>query len=237
MSKKELMKRVYDANMLLPKMELIKLTWGNVSEIDRELGLIAIKPSGVPYGELTVENIVVTDLEGNPIDSTMRPSSDLKTHILLYKKFKGIKAIVHTHSPNAVAWSQSGKDLPVLGTTHADAFYGSVPVTRQLSKKEVVENYEYNTGEVIVEIFDENKLNPEAIPGALVRGHGPFTWGLTARDAVENSLILEELAKIARYTLEINKDNTVLPDYILDKHYYRKHGREATYGQDYYNVP
>ena len=228
----EMKERVFKANLQLPEWGLVKLTWGNVSEINREYKVIVIKPSGVDYSIMKKDDMVVTDLDGNVIgDNSLRPSSDLATHVELYKCFKDVVSVVHTHSPNAVSWAQSGRDLPVYGTTHADAFYGAVPNTRQLTDKEVEEAYELNTGKVIVETFEESSIDPMAVPGVLVNGHGPFTWGSSVQEAIEHSLILDEICSMALATEAIMKMNNELPQYILDKHYYRKHGANAYYGQ------
>lgn len=228
----EMKERVFQANLKLPEYGLVKLTWGNVSEINRALGVIVIKPSGVPYGQMSAEQMVVTDLDGRLLEeNSMNPSSDLPTHVILYQAFPEIGAVVHTHSTNAVMWAQSGCDLPSYGTTHADAFYGSVPCTRQLTEKEVKDDYEVNTGKVIVETFKERNLSPEEVPGVLVYGHGPFTWGKTPEKAVENSLILDEICLMAKETKQINHKIHSIPQYLLDKHYFRKHGKDAYYGQ------
>lgn len=224
--------RVFQANLQLPAWGLVKLTWGNVSEINRELGVIVIKPSGVAYQNMQVEDMVVTDLAGNVLVGNLRPSSDLATHVVLYQEMPSISAIVHTHSTNAVIWAQAGRDLPAYGTTHADTFYGQVPCTRPLSVTEVHQAYETHTGQVIVETFQERELNPDEVPGVLVYGHGPFTWGNTPEKAVENSLILDEVAQMARETEAINPAVTSIPQYLLDKHYLRKHGAKAYYGQE-----
>lgn len=224
--------RVFQANLQLPAWGLVKLTWGNVSEINRELGVIVIKPSGVAYQNMQVEDMVVTDLAGNVLVGNLRPSSDLATHVVLYQEMPSISAIVHTHSTNAVIWAQAGRDLPAYGTTHADTFYGQVPCTRPLSVTEVHQAYETHTGQVIVETFQERELNPDEVPGVLVYGHGPFTWGNTPEKAVENSLILDEVAQLARETEAINPAVTSIPQYLLDKHYLRKHGAKAYYGQE-----
>lgn len=224
--------RVCEANLQLPQWGLVKLTWGNVSEINRELGIIVIKPSGVPYNEMRVEHMVATDLDGQLLDKdSYRASSDMATHVELYKAFENVNSVVHTHSTNAVTWAQSGRELPVYGTTHADAFYGPVPNTRQLTEEEVKSAYEVNTGKVIVETFSNNNIDPIAVPGVLVNGHGPFTWGETPAKAIENSYILDEICSMATQT-ELNggKENQ-LPQYVLDKHYFRKHGEDAYYGQ------
>ncbi|WP_165005924.1 MULTISPECIES: L-ribulose-5-phosphate 4-epimerase [unclassified Enterococcus] len=228
----EMKQRVFEANLALPRYGLVKLTWGNVSEIDRTLGVIVIKPSGIKYDEMQVEQMVVTDLSGNVLeDIHLRPSSDLPTHIVLYQSFGQIKSIVHTHSTHSVMWAQAGRDLPAYGTTHADTFYGKIPCTRQLTKEEVVEEYEAQTGHVIVETFRKRELNADEVPGVLVYGHGPFTWGDTPMKAVENSLVLDEICLMAKETEQINPDICDIPPYLLDKHYFRKHGKNAYYGQ------
>lgn len=231
---KSMKQRVYEANLQLPKWGLVKLTWGNVSEIKRELGVIVIKPSGVPYEEMTAEQMVVTDLSGKLLDNggeSLKPSSDLATHVVLYEHFKSVNSIVHTHSKHSVAWAQSGRDLPVYGTTHADTFYGPVPNTRKLTQLEVEEAYEINTGNVIVETLVDRLLDPLAIPGVLVNGHGPFTWGDTTKNAIENSYVLDEICDMATRTEQNQGQNNLLDHYVLDKHYFRKHGSEAYYGQ------
>lgn len=224
--------RVYQANLQLPDWALVKLTWGNVSEINRELGVIVIKPSGVPYESMTADQMVVTDLEGNLLEEGgLKASSDLPTHVILYKGFESIGSVAHTHSTHSVTWAQSSRDIPVYGTTHADTFYGPVPNTRQLSQKEVEEAYEVNTGKVIVETFKERGIDPDAIPAVLVNGHGPFTWGKTPAKAIENSYVLDEVADMASQTEQIGGKENKLPQFVLDKHYFRKHGVGAYYGQ------
>lgn len=224
--------RVCDANLQLPDWGLVKLTWGNVSEINRDLGVIVIKPSGVPYADMKAEHMVVTDLEGQPLsEDSYRPSSDMATHVELYKAFENVNSVVHTHSTNAVTWAQAGRDLPVYGTTHADTFYGPVPNTRQLSQAEVEEAYELNTGKVIIETFAERGIDPLAIPAVLVNGHGPFTWGETPAKAIENSYVLDEVCRMATQTELNGGENNELPQFVLDKHYFRKHGENAYYGQ------
>lgn len=224
--------RVFEANLELPQYGLVKLTWGNVSEINRELGVIVIKPSGVKYEKMQADQMVVTDLNGNSLEpGSMNPSSDLPTHVVLYQAFEEVNAIVHTHSTNSVMWAQAGRDLPAYGTTHADAFYGTIPCTRQLTEKEVQEAYEINTGHVIVETFKERSLKAKEVPGVLVYGHGPFTWGDTPMKAVENSLILDEICLMAKENEQINPKIQAIPQYLLDKHYFRKHGDQAYYGQ------
>lgn len=229
----EMKNRVFEGNLQLPDWGLVKLTWGNVSEINRDIGIIVIKPSGVNYEAMTADQMVITDLDGNPLEENgLNPSSDLATHVHLYKKFTKVNSVVHTHSLNSVTWAQSGRDLPVYGTTHADAFYGSVPNTRQLTEKEVKDAYELNTGKVIVETFENQNIDPIAVPGVLVNGHGPFTWGESVEKAVENSLILDEISKMATFTEQNMAEGNKLPQYVLDKHYFRKHGENAYYGQN-----
>ena len=227
----ELRKQVYEANMELPRRNLVTYTWGNVSGIDRESGLVVIKPSGVEYDELTPENLVVLDLEGNRVEGDLNPSSDTKTHLELYKAFPTLGGIVHTHSPYAVAWAQAGRDIPCYGTTHADYFYGAVPCTRHLTEAEITEDYEGNTGKVIVETFRGRGIDPMAIPAVLVCKHGPFTWGKSAAQAVYHAVVLEEVARMALYTVQINPAAASAPQHIQDKHYLRKHGPNAYYGQ------
>lgn len=227
----EMKERVFEGNLQLPEWGLVKLTWGNVSEINREIGVIVIKPSGVDYSIMRADDMVVTDLEGNILSkNSLDPSSDLPTHVELYKHFENVESIVHTHSSNSVSWAQSGRDLPVYGTTHADGFYGSIPNTRQLTEYEVKESYEVNTGKVIAETFKDREIDENAVPGVLVNGHGPFTWGTSVAKAVEHSLILDEVSLMARNTELLQKGN-LLPQHIIDKHYYRKHGDNAYYGQ------
>ena len=220
---------VFRRNLELVEHGLVVLTWGNVSGIDREAGLVAIKPSGVPYAGMTAEDIVVVDLEGHAVEGRLRPSSDLPTHLALYRAFPSVGGIVHTHSPKAVAWAQARRGIPAFGTTHADHFHGAVPCTRELTPAEVAEDYELNTGRVIEERFHD--LDAEAFPGVLVAGHGPFTWGPTPRKAVENAVALEQIAAMALDTLRIDPDAEPAPSYVLDKHYFRKHGPGAYYGQ------
>ena len=227
----EMKERVFAANLALPEAGLVKLTWGNVSEINREAGVIVIKPSGVPYSQMKVEDMVVTTLDGEIVASKMKPSSDLATHIELYKAFENINSVVHTHSKNAVMWAQAGRGIPAYGTTHADTFYGVVPCTRQLTSTEVESAYELETGKVIIETFTNEKIDPTAVPGVLVYGHGPFTWGETPQKAVENSIVLDEIAEMAEMTETVNKNIHPIPQYLLDKHFFRKHGAQAYYGQ------
>lgn len=225
----QLKQEVFEANLALVKHGLVIFTWGNVSAIDREKGLIVIKPSGVSYDEMKVDDMVVVSIkDGKVIEGSLKPSSDTPTHLVLYKQFQGINAIVHTHSTFATSWAQSGKAIPALGTTHADHFYGAVPCTRLLTQKEIQENYEVETGNVIVETFKE--LDPESIPGVLVAGHGPFSWGSTAMKAVYNAAVLEEVAQMALNTFVLGNQKPI-DQFLLDKHYLRKHGKNAYYGQ------
>lgn len=224
--------RVYAANQKLPQSGLVKLTWGNVSEINRDLGVIVIKPSGVDYQLMTPDQMVVTDLEGHVLDeNSLKPSSDLPTHVVLYQSFPAIYSVVHTHSLYATAWAQAGIDVPVYGTTHADTFYGPIPTSRVLTSTEVAADYEGNTGHAIVETFNQRQINPCDVPAILMNGHGAFTWGSTPDKAVENSIVLDEVCHMALLTELIKGNASCLPDYVLDKHYYRKHGKNAYYGQ------
>jgi L-ribulose-5-phosphate 4-epimerase len=225
-----LKERVLKANLQLPEYGLVTFTWGNVSEIDREKGVIAIKPSGVEYKNMNADDIVVIDLEGNRLEGTLNPSSDTQTHIELYKAFPNIGGIVHTHSRHATVWAQAGLDIPALGTTHADYFYGDIPCTRPLSAAEIATDYEKNTGLVIVEEFNQRGLDAMAIPGAVISGHAPFSWGKDAFDAVHNAVVLEEVSAMAIATRSLNLEIKVQEE-LLDKHYMRKHGKNAYYGQ------
>lgn len=227
----DLRKRVYLANMELQQKGLVKFTWGNVSGIDRDKGLVVIKPSGVKYEELSPENMVITDLDGNIVEGELNPSSDLKTHLELYKSFLNIGGVVHTHSEEAVAWAQAGRDITSYGTTHADYFYGDIPCARSLTEDEVSNAYEKETGTVIIETFRERKIDPNYIPGIVVRNHGPFTWGKSPEEAVYHAVVLEEVAKMARKTEQINPEVKRVDQYLLEKHFMRKHGANAYYGQ------
>lgn len=231
----ELKKKVFEANLRLVEYNLVVLTWGNVSAIDRESGLVVIKPSGVPYSSMKAEDMVVMDLNGNKVEGKLNPSSDTPTHLELYRQFKDIGGIVHTHSPWAVAWAQAGRDIPAYGTTHADFAFGAVPCTRGLTADEVNGEYELNTGKVIVEEFAKRNINPAECPAVLVHRHGPFTWGKDENKAVENALILEEVAKMAYRTESVaalsDGSDIGIEDYLLGKHYLRKHGKNAYYGQ------
>lgn len=224
----KLKKQVLQANLDLVKHKLVIFTWGNVSGIDREQGLVVIKPSGVAYENMKAEDMVVVDLKGKIIESKLKPSSDTPTHLVLYNKFKNIGGIVHTHSQWATSWAQAGKDIPAYGTTHADYFYGTIPCTRKLNQSEVESDYEKNTGEVIVETFAD--LDYSAMPGVLVNGHAPFSWGKDAAEAVHNSVVLDELAKMA-FRTQILGNFEPVDKFLLDKHYLRKHGKDAYYGQ------
>ena len=224
-----LKQKVYEANMELPKRGLITYTWGNVSGIDRETGYFVIKPSGVDYDLLKPEDMVVMDLEGNKIEGHLNPSYDTPTHIELYKAYPEIGGVVHTHSPWATSWAQAGRYIPCYGTTHADYFYGDIPCARLLTENEIEENYEKNTGLVIVETIGDE--NPLFVPGILCSNHGPFTWGKDAHDAVHNAVVLEEVAKMASCTESINKSSSKAPQSMQDKHFMRKHGPNAYYGQ------
>jgi L-ribulose-5-phosphate 4-epimerase len=228
----ELKKRVYEANMLLPKYGLVTFTWGNVSEIDRETGYFVIKPSGVDYETMTPDDMVVMDLEGNRIEGRYKPSSDTATHIELYKKYPEIGGVVHTHSPEATSWAQAGRSIPLYGTTHADYFYGDIPCARVLTPAELEEAYERNTGVVIIETFENAGINPMHTPAVLCTNHGPFAWGKDAHEAVHNAVVLEEVAKMATKTESINPRAPKAPDYLKDKHFFRKHGANAYYGQN-----
>lgn len=227
----QLKQEVYEANMLLPHYGLVTFTWGNVSGIDREAGLFVIKPSGVEYDKLTAEDMVVVDLQGNKVEGTYNPSSDTATHLVLYNEFLDIGGIVHTHSSWAASWAQAGRDIPCYGTTHADYIYGPVPCVRNLTKEEIDEDYEKNTGVLIVADFKERNLDYNAVPAVLCKNHGPFTWGKDAHEAVHNAVVLEEVGKMAARCEMINPQNQPAPQELQDKHYYRKHGANAYYGQ------
>ena len=232
-----LKKEVFEANMALPKYGLVLFTWGNASGIDRESGLVVIKPSGVSYDCMTADDMVVVDLKGNIVEGKLKPSSDTPTHLALYREYKEIGGIVHTHSTHATVFAQAKRPVPALGTTHADTFYGEVPITRSLKKAEIEGEYELETGNVIIEHFNKNKLNPMHMPAVLVSQHGPFTWGKNADDAAHNAAILEEVARMALYTTAYNAQLLVvgevsIPKTLLNKHFQRKHGKNAYYGQN-----
>ena len=226
-----LKQKVYEANMKLPEYGLVTFTWGNVSGIDRESGLVVIKPSGVDYEDLSPDKLVVLDLDNNVVEGDLNPSSDTKTHLELYKAFPTLGGIVHTHSVNAVAWAQACEDIPCFGTTHADYFYGAIPCARHLTVEELEEDYERNTGKVIIECFKERGLDPKAVPGVICASHGPFTWGKDAAQAVYHAVVMEEVAKMARLTLAVKPSAVPAPQHVQDKHYMRKHGPNAYYGQ------
>lgn len=227
----ELKSVVYKANIDLVKHNLVVLTWGNVSAIDRENGLIVIKPSGVSYDEMKESDMVVVDLDGNIVEGNLKPSSDTATHIEFYKKYKEIGSFVHTHSSFATSWAQAKRDIPAYGTTHADTFYGEVPCTRELTNEEIDNDYEKNTGIVIIETLEERNIEALSVPGIVVASHGPFSWGETASKAVLNAVVLEEVSKMAINTEYINSEITSIPKKLQDKHYFRKHGKNAYYGQ------
>lgn len=229
MSYREIQEECYEANVRLPKTGLVDLTFGNVSVIDRARGVFAIKPSGVDYAQLTPEDMVILDMEGKTVQGRFRPSSDAPTHRRLFLGFENIRSVVHTHSRNAVAFAQAGKGIPCLGTTHCDYFYGEVPVTRAMTPEEVVNDYEWETGNVIVERFAQ--LDPDSVPAVLVKSHGPFTWGNSGAKAVENAFALEIVAEMAMKAIQLNPSVQPVPQYLLDKHFFRKHGANAYYGQ------
>ena len=227
----KLKQSVYEANMERPRRGLVTYTWGNVSGIDREKGLVVIKPSGVRYEELTPDKLVVLDLDGKVVEGELNPSSDTKTHLELYREFPALGGVVHTHSPCAVAWAQAGRDIPCYGTTHADYFYGPVPCARALTPEEIDEDYERNTGRVIVEEFRARGIEPAHVPAVICRSHGPFAWGADAAEAVYHAAVLEEVAHMALLTLAVDADAMPAPQHLQDKHFMRKHGPQAYYGQ------
>lgn len=223
-----LKEKVFRANLEIVQHGLVIFTWGNVSAIDRESNLIVIKPSGVSYDDMKAEHMVVVDLEGNVVEGDLKPSSDTATHIELYKAFPNIGGIVHTHSTYATAWAQAGCDIPNIGTTHADYFSESIPCTRDMTQQEVEGEYEKETGTVIIEKF--NDINPDFVPGVIVKNHGPFSWGKDAHDAVHNAVVMEQVAKMAFIAYSVNPDLT-MNEHLIKKHFYRKHGPNAYYGQ------
>lgn len=227
----ELKREVYEANILLPKLALVNFTWGNVSGIDREKNLFVIKPSGVEYEKLSPEKMVVVNLRGEVVEGDLRPSSDTLTHMVLYNEFPNIGGIVHVHSLWATAFAQAGVDIEPLGTTHADVFYGAVPVSDALTAEEISTAYEENTGKAIVRVFRERNINPDAVPAVLAKQHGPFAWGKTPLKAVEVAKTLEVVAEMNYHTLQLTRADSRVPQYLLDKHYFRKHGANAYYGQ------
>ncbi len=226
---KELKEFVLEANLELPAKGLVTYTWGNVSGIDRENNLVVIKPSGIPYDKLKLEHLVVLDLDGNQVEGKLNPSSDTPTHLVLYRNFKEVGGVVHTHSRWATIWAQAGKSIPALGTTHADYFYGSIPCTRKMTAQEIEEEYEKQTGNVIVETFKGE--NPVFVPAVLVNNHGPFSWGKDPQEAVHNAVVLEEVAMMAYHTCLLSEGIPPMDQVLLDKHFLRKHGKNAYYGQ------
>ncbi len=225
-----LKQEVFEANLALVKHKLVIFTWGNVSAVDRENKLVVIKPSGVSYDEMKADDMVVVDLEGNVIEGKYKPSSDTPTHVELYKAFEGIGAVVHTHSEWATSWAQAGISLPAMGTTHADYFYGEIPCTRPMTKQEIESAYEKETGSVIIETFAKRNIDPVDVPSVLVHTHGPFSWGTNADNAVHNAVVLEEVAKMTFRSKMLGR-NEPMDQNLLDKHYLRKHGKNAYYGQ------
>lgn len=227
----ELKQQVLAANLSLPDYGLVTFTWGNVSAIDRQQGLVVIKPSGIAYEEMTIDDLVVVDLDGVVQEGRRKPSSDTDTHLALYRAFPVIGGIVHTHSRNATIWAQAGQAIPALGTTHADYFYGDIPCTRPMRDEEVIGDYERETGQVIIETFRQMKRDPQQVPGILVYSHGPFAWGNTAADAVHNAVVMEEVAAMAIATRQLAPTISPMQSVLLDKHFLRKHGKNAYYGQ------
>jgi L-ribulose-5-phosphate 4-epimerase len=229
MSLDALREEVLQANLELVRRGLVLYTFGNASGIDRARGLVAIKPSGVPYEDMKPSDIVVVNLKGETVDGKLRPSSDLATHLILYRAFAGIGGVVHTHSRNATVWAQANREIPCLGTTHADYFYGPIPVTESLDASEIEDAYEANTGHAIIGRFEG--VDPLSMPAVLVAGHAPFTWGATVAEAAHHAVVLEEVAQTALHTLAVNPDAAPISQALLDKHFFRKHGRNASYGQ------
>ncbi|WP_273834723.1 L-ribulose-5-phosphate 4-epimerase [Serratia marcescens] len=227
----ELKRQVLAANLSLPAYGLVTFTWGNVSAIDRQSGLVVIKPSGIAYEAMTLEDLVVVDLEGKVREGHRKPSSDTATHLALYRAFADIGGVVHTHSRNATIWAQAGQPIPALGTTHADYFYGDIPCTRPMSEAEIAGDYEGETGKVIIETFNQSGRDPQQVPGVLVYSHGPFAWGKDAADAVHNAVVLEEVAIMAMATRQLAPAIAPMQPELLDKHFLRKHGKHAYYGQ------
>ncbi|MGF2651147.1 L-ribulose-5-phosphate 4-epimerase [Serratia marcescens] len=227
----ELKRQVLAANHSLPAYGLVTFTWGNVSAIDRQSGLVVIKPSGIAYEAMTLEDLVVVDLEGKVREGHRKPSSDTATHLALYRAFSDIGGVVHTHSRNATIWAQAGQPIPALGTTHADYFYGDIPCTRPMSEAEIAGDYEGETGKVIIETFNQAGRDPQQVPGVLVYSHGPFAWGKDAADAVHNAVVLEEVAIMAMATRQLAPAIAPMQPELLDKHFLRKHGKHAYYGQ------
>ncbi|WZL82439.1 L-ribulose-5-phosphate 4-epimerase [Vallitaleaceae bacterium 9-2] len=226
-----LKQQVFKANIELVKQDLVIYTWGNVSGIDWETGLVVIKPSGVDYEKMQVEDMVVMNLEGEIVEGKLKPSSDAPTHLALYRKYDKINSIVHTHSQWATSWAQAGRSIPCYGTTHADYFYGEIPCTRALNDEEIAKDYEHNTGKVIIETFEQRCIFPLEVPGVIISNHGPFTWGKHPLDAVQNAKVLEEVAKMAYRCEQLNPKIRPVKKELLEKHYLRKHGKNAYYGQ------
>jgi L-ribulose-5-phosphate 4-epimerase len=227
-----LREEVYKANMQLVEHGLVVFTWGNVSGIDRKSGIVVIKPSGVDYGKLSPDNMVLVDLEtGRTVEGELNPSSDTDTHLVLYRNFRNIGGIVHTHSRWAVSFAQAGREIPCLGTTQGDYFYGSIPCTRKMTREEIEGRYEHETGNVIVETFRENDIDPDQVPGCLVMSHGPFVWGTDPANAVHNSVVVEQVAEMDYHAMMLNPDICPMQQVLLDRHYLRKHGPGAYYGQ------
>jgi L-ribulose-5-phosphate 4-epimerase len=228
----QLKQQVLEANLDLPRHKLVTFTWGNVSAVDRERGLVVIKPSGVEYEHMTAEDMVVVDLaSGRTVEGAKKPSSDTATHLALYREFDDIGGIVHTHSRHATIWAQAGLDIPAWGTTHADYFYGAIPCTRLMTQDEIEHDYELETGKVIIETFRQRDINPNAIPAVLVNAHGPFAWGKDAHNAVHNAVVLEEIAYMGIFSRQLTPGIHSMQRELLDKHYLRKHGQNAYYGQ------
>ncbi|MEL5337689.1 L-ribulose-5-phosphate 4-epimerase [Serratia nevei] len=228
----QLKQQVLEANLDLPRHKLVTFTWGNVSAVDRERGLVVIKPSGVEYEHMTAEDMVVVDLaSGRTVEGAKKPSSDTATHLALYREFTDIGGIVHTHSRHATIWAQAGLDIPAWGTTHADYFYGAIPCTRLMTQDEIEHDYELETGKVIIETFRQRDINPNAIPAVLVNAHGPFAWGKDAHNAVHNAVVLEEIAYMGIFSRQLTPGIHSMQRELLDKHYLRKHGQNAYYGQ------
>jgi len=227
----QLKNEVFEANLALVKEGLVIYTWGNVSGFDKESNLFVIKPSGVSYDTMKASDMVVVDLDGNVVEGSLNPSSDTPTHLALYKKYPQLGGIVHTHSEWATSWAQAERSIPTYGTTHCDYFYGDIPCTRQLTKEEIEGNYEFNTGLVIIETLEDKNIKPEEVPGVIVGHHGPFSYGKNAMDAVHNARVMEEVAKMAYRVEQINENKRTVSKDLLDKHYLRKHGKNAYYGQ------
>ena len=227
----QLKEQVWKANLLLPKYNLVTFTWGNVSGIDREKGLVVIKPSGVEYDEMKPEHMVVVDLSGKVVEGNLRPSSDTDTHVVLYRAFPALGGIVHTHSRWAVSFAQAGRDIPAMGTTQGDYFYGDIPCTRRMTPEEIGGSYELETGNVIVESFVKRGIDPAQVPGVVVQNHGPFAWGTDPMNAVHNAVVMEEVAFMDYHALQLNPQAGRMQQELLDKHYLRKHGKNAYYGQ------